>query len=139
MQFLSFLSFLGVVVFVGFSNISRADVWQERPVEQYDDYDRNTDPEVIIRNENGDNYNFEEIDGDVIINQYGGNGWTNGGWQQRYPQQQGYFYPICRMYRLPNPWLFDVWIGNRIAVRDNYYRASQYFWWLVNTGQCRPG
>lgn len=164
MQFLSGLSLIGLMAFIAFSTVGRADGWQER----HNDYPRNTDPIEIINNEyDKDMYESEvnvevDVDVDVTVNgrserykdrdgRRGDNRWRRG------HDNRGNYYPapappvlpypgvgygprpICRVLKINNSYMYDLWLGNGIYRRGDLYFIQQVYWSLVNSGQCTRG
>lgn len=156
MRTLSALSFLGLLAFIGFSAVSRGDVYEEpqSPCDQcevYEDYDETVDPKEIVNNIEVNNYIW--IDNRRVENNYYGSSRhgdihrRRGGHapevlpiQPRYPTYpQPFARPICRIGRVGWSHMFDLWVGNRLIQRHQWNVVVNSYWYYVRSGQCVPG
>lgn len=140
MRSLAFMSFLGLMAFIAFSNFSHADVYQE---EQQSDCEQYNDCEQYQ-----EEYEAEE-DRDVIINN---NIIINGQQQQVYrppiatvPQVvpvpvypvQPMGRPLCQII-VRGGWA-ELWIGQRAIQSGPFGVIRNSAWYYVRTGQCVKG
>lgn len=138
MRSLSLLSFIGLIAFIGFASIGRADVYEEpgEPCEQcevFDEYEENVDPQVIVNNYNVTNYTWIEMNQQP---QWGGRGHRGRYYPRPVYPNPGYHRPICRVGRIGWSNWCDLWKGNILFQRDYCPLINNSYWYLVRTGQC---
>lgn len=160
MRFLSMLSLLGLMAFIGFSAIGRGDVYEEptSPCDQceiYDEYEETIDPKVIVNETNITNYTWINIENEGSNwREDRGDRWDHRGRRHHrdrynrghhgghYPPAvlpyPHHYQPICRIGRVGWSHWYDLWVGNRLFQRHTYGVVLNSYWHLVRTGQCIP-
>jgi hypothetical protein len=147
------LSFLGLMAFIGFSSVSRGDVYEDpqqptqqcSPCETYGQYDETVDPQVIVNDMNVQNYVSVDVNVNVDTQR---TSWRRGDRRHHrpgYPPGRPMPAPgmaICRVFQVGYAgWnqVADLWIGNQWYQRGPIGVILNSYRYFVSTGQCYPG